>query len=197
MCMRNINSSQVIPCSIKWIAEVLIMVEEPLEDSKILQIIDAREQYDHYMPCFSLKQAARLLEQKCWDNQIPLWDLKARIPKAGICKTHWEKDIAHQKFSQENISTGKFRYSRPFTTTSIQLVRKKDWSHRRYIDYRALSCLPLRNKYPLPLISELLNKTRLGKWFTRLDLKNGYNLIKIAVGDGWKTACHSKERLFG
>ena len=52
------------------------------------------------------------------------------------------------------------------------------------------------NKYPLPLISELLNKTRGGKWFTRLDLKNGYNLIRIAAGDKWKTAFHTKQGLF-
>ena len=51
------------------------------------------------------------------------------------------------------------------------------------MDYRALNHLTILNKYPLLLISELLDKTRSGKWFTRLDLKNGYNLIRIAAGD--------------
>ena len=52
------------------------------------------------------------------------------------------------------------------------------------------------NKYPLPLINELLDKTRGGKWFTRLDLKNRYNLIRIAAGDEWKIAFHTKQGLF-
>ena len=52
------------------------------------------------------------------------------------------------------------------------------------------------NKYPLLLISELLNKTRSRKWFTRLDLKNRYNLIRIAAGDEWKTAFRTKQGLF-
>ena len=53
--------------------------------------------------------------------------------------------------------------------------------------------LTIPNKYPLPLISELLDKRRGGKWFTTLDLKNGYNLIRIAAGDKWKTALRTKQ----
>ena len=59
-----------------------------------------------------------------------------------------------------------------------------------------MNCLTIPNKYPLPLIGELLDKTRGGKWFTRLDLKNGYNLIRIAAGDEWKTAFCTKQGLF-
>ena len=64
------------------------------------------------------------------------------------------------------------------------------------MDYRALNCLTIANKYPLPLINELLNKTRGGKWFIRLDLKNDYNLIRIAAGYEWKTAFRIKQGLF-
>ena len=64
------------------------------------------------------------------------------------------------------------------------------------VDYRALNRLTIPNKYPLPLISELLDKTRGGKWFARLDLKNWYNLIRLAAGDEWKTAFRTKEGLF-
>ena len=44
-CLRNVNTGQVIPCSARWIPEVLIMEEEPLEDGEILLIIDASERY--------------------------------------------------------------------------------------------------------------------------------------------------------
>jgi len=67
---------------------------------------------------------------------------------------------------------------------------------RLCIDYRAPNRLTIPNRYPLPLFIELLEKTRGGKWFTRLDLKNGYNLIRIAVGDEWKTAFWTKKGLF-
>jgi len=75
-------------------------------------------------------------------------------------------------------------------------VHKKDGSLRICIDYWALNCLTIPNKYLLPLISELLDKTKGGIWFTRLDLKNGYNLIRIAIGDEWKTAFRTTKGLF-
>ena len=75
-------------------------------------------------------------------------------------------------------------------------VPKKDGSLRLCVDYRALNRLTIRNKYPLPLISELLDKTRGVKWFTRLDLKNGYNLMRIALADEWKTAFHTMLGLY-
>ena len=76
------------------------------------------------------------------------------------------------------------------------MVCKKDGSIRVCVDYRALNSLTIPNKYPQPLISELLDKTRDGKRFTRLDLKNGYNLIRIVAGDEWKTFFHTKQGLF-
>ena len=44
-CLRNVNNSRVIPCSLRWIPEVLIMEEEPLEDGEILVISDASKRY--------------------------------------------------------------------------------------------------------------------------------------------------------
>ena len=72
----------------------------------------------------------------------------------------------------------------------------KNGSLRLCVKYRALIHLIIPNKYLLPTISQLLNNTRSGKWFTRLDVKNGYNLMRITVGDEWKTAFHTKQVLF-
>ena len=47
-CLSNMNSGQVIPCSVRWIPEVFIMEEEPLEDAKILLSIDPSEKYSRY-----------------------------------------------------------------------------------------------------------------------------------------------------
>ena len=45
-------------------------------------------------------------------------------------------------------------------------------------------------------MSELLDNSRGGKWFTRLDLKNGFNLIRVAAGHEWKTPVCTKKGLF-
>ena len=70
------------------------MEEEPLEDGKILLIIDVSERHSRYAQCFSAEQAARLLEHKSWDHQIPLQDPNAKIPAAAIYKTTWVEDEA-------------------------------------------------------------------------------------------------------
>jgi hypothetical protein len=196
-CLRKVSSGLVVPCSVRMIPSVMTLdMEEPLEDGEIVLIIDASERYSRYAQCFSAEQAARLPEHKPWDHEIPLQDPKAKIPTGAIYKTTWEEDEALQRYLDENLPTAKIRRSRSATGAPILFVRKKDGSLRLCVDYRALNRLTVPNKYPLPLIAEMLDKTRGGKWFTKLDLKNGYNLIRIAPGDEWKTAFRTKKGLF-
>ena len=165
-------------------------------DGEIVLIIDASERYFRYATCVSSQQAARLCKHKPWDHEIPLQDPRAKIPTGAAYKTTWNKDEALQKYLDENLAIGKVRRSRSPTGAPILFVHKKDGSLRLVVDYRALNRLTIPNKYPLPLISELLDKTRGGTWFTRLDLKNGFNLIRVAAGHEWKTAFHTKKELF-
>jgi len=197
-CLRKDLSGLVIPCSIRWIPtiSVLDLDLEPLEDGEILWIIDASERYSRYAQCFSTEQKARLPDYKSWDNKIPLQDPKGKISTGAIYKTTWEEDKALQTYLRKNLPTGKVRQSRPAAGAPILFVKKKDGSWRLCVDYRALNSLTIPTKYPLPLISELLHKTRGAKWFNRLDLKDGYNLIRIAVGNEWKTAFRTKKHLF-
>jgi hypothetical protein len=56
------------------------------------------------------------------------------------------------------------------------------------VDYRGLNKITKKNRYPLPLISSLLDRLRTEKIFTKLDLCGAYNLLKICPGDEWKIA---------
>jgi len=95
-----------------------------------------------------------------------LQDPKAKIPTGVIYKTTWEGDEAIQTYLRENLPTGKVCRTCSAASVPILFVKKKDASLRLCIDYRALNYLTIPNQYPLPLISELLDKTRGGKWFT-------------------------------
>ena len=55
-------------------------------------------------------------------------------------------------------------------------------------DYRYLNSWMIRNNYPLPLISELVDKVGKAKYFTKFDLRWGYNNVWIKEGDEWKAA---------
>ena len=54
----------------------------------------------------------------------------------------------------------------------------------------------IKNRYPLPLIQELVDKLKGSKYFTKLDVQWGYNNVRIKEGDGWKTAFKTNRGLF-
>ena len=75
-------------------------------------------------------------------------------------------------------------------------VDKKDGKLRPCHDYRKLNEGTIKNAYPLPLISELIDQLKGAKYFTKLDVRWGYNNIRIKDGDQWKAAFKTKRGLF-
>jgi len=64
------------------------------------------------------------------------------------------------------------------------------------VDYRALNCITIPNRYPLPLMQELQDRVQRTQWFTKMDIKNGFHLIQMKEGDKWKTAFRNRYGLF-
>jgi len=91
---------------------------------------------------------------------------------------------------------GKIRRSSSPIDAPVLVVPGPDGRLRLCVDYRGLKKVTIKNRYPLPLMGEL--RCRLGKAtiFTKLDLKNGYYLIRIAEGQEWKTAFKSRYGLY-
>jgi hypothetical protein len=87
---------------------------------------------------------------------------------------------------------GWIRRSTSSAGAPILFVPKKDGSLRLCVDYRGLNQVTIRNSYPLPLISELLDRLRGASIFTKLDLRNAYHQIRIRPGDEWKTAFRTR-----
>ena len=75
-------------------------------------------------------------------------------------------------------------------------IKKKDGKLRPCQDYQYLNEWTIKNAYPLPLISELMDKIKDAKFFTKLDVHWGYNNIRIKDGDQWKAAFKMKKGLF-
>jgi len=70
----------------------------------------------------------------------------------------------------------------------VFFIKKKDSTLWLVQDYRALNAMTVKNKYPLPVISELINKLRGAKYFTKLDVRWGFNNVRMKEGDEWKAA---------
>ena len=75
-------------------------------------------------------------------------------------------------------------------------VDKKDGSLRPCQDYRYLNEGTVKNVYPLPLVQTLIDKLHGSTVFTKLDLRSGYNNVRIKDGDQWKAAFKCERGLF-
>ena len=75
-------------------------------------------------------------------------------------------------------------------------VKKKDGKLRPVQDYRKLNEMTVKNRYPLPLISELIDQLTGAKYFSKMDVRWGYNNIRIKDGDTWKAAFRTNRGLF-
>jgi hypothetical protein len=64
------------------------------------------------------------------------------------------------------------------------------------VDYEGLNKLTIKNQYPLPLISNLLDRVGSAKIYTKIDLRGAYNLVSIKEGDEWKIAFQTRYGLF-
>jgi hypothetical protein len=64
----------------------------------------------------------------------------------------------------------------------LLFVGKKDAILRPCVDYRGLNVVTILNRYPIPLISKILNRLGKAKIFTKIDLHNVYHLIRIKEG---------------
>jgi len=95
------------------------------------------------------------------------------------------------------LRTGKIRRSTSPAGSLILFVPKPNGKGLRLcVNYRALNRITIPNRYPLPLMQELQDWVQGARWFTKLNLKNGFNLIRIREGDEWKTAFRTRYGLY-
>ena len=79
------------------------------------------------------------------------------------------------------------RKSQSSAKYSILFILKSDESLKLCVDYRALNNIIVKNNYSLLLISELQNRLQRAQWFTKLDIFDVFNRIRIKEKDEWKT----------
>jgi len=154
------------------------------------------EEYHEFLDVFDEKEADRFPEERIWDHKIKLKD--GFVPKSfkNYNLTPIEQ-VELDKFLKENLEKGYIRPSQSPMASPFFFVSKKDAGKLRPCqDYRYLNEWTIKNAYPLPLISEIIDKLKGARYFTKLDVRWGYNNIRIKKGDEWKAAFKTNRGLY-
>ena len=135
---------------------------------------------------FNKKKFEKLPERREWDHEINLMDEAPKELNAkAYAMTLKEEEALNQwldkQLKAELIVESKSRYTAP-----CFYIPKKDGSLRLVQDYRKLNQVTIKDKMPLPLIGEVIDKLKETKYFNKLDLIWRYNNVRIKEGDDWK-----------
>ena len=154
---------------------------------------DIPAKYSEYLDVFAKKGTETLPpHDEKRDHAIDIEPGTNTLPHCRICKLS-ELELATLKaYIKTNLDKGFIQRSSSPAAAPILFVKKKDGGLRLCVDYRALNAVTIKNRYPLPLISEILDRVRNAKIYTKLDLRDAYHLIRIREGDEYKTAFRTR-----
>ena len=194
-----VNDSQFPTCSpvsIAISASGSIQSSEDIENSgSVSSAINANctvpVKYHDFLDVFSEVEANSLPTHGPHDHHIPI--VEGKSPPFGPIYSLSQTELeVLSDYLKENLKKGFIRPSTSPAGAPILFVKKKDGSLRLCVDYRGLNKVTIKNRYPLPLINELLDRLSSASIFTKLDIRNAYHRVRIAAGDEWKTAFRTR-----
>jgi len=145
------------------------------------------EDYHDFMDIFSKSKASKLADHRPYNLKITL-DEGTSPPYSPIYSLSQEELAALHKFIDENLATGLICPSCSPHGAPVLFIQKKDGSLRLCVDFQGLNRISKKDRYPLPLISDLLDTPLKERVYTKIDLQHTYHLVWISPGDEWKTA---------
>lgn len=167
---------------------------EDLAQASLLKEIPA--EYKEYESLFQEGPTNEALpEHQPWDHEIPLEP--GKVPPFGPLYQASEKELRVMKeYIDTNLAKGFIEESTSPCSCPGFFVPKAEDELRFVVDYRPVNAITIKDRYPLPLIKELTDRLNGARFFTSLDLRGAYNLIRMKKGEEWKTAFRTRYGLY-
>jgi hypothetical protein len=148
-----------------------------------------------YEEAFSEEMASVLADHGPHEMRIDIVEGK-KVPFGPLYSLSAPEAEVLRNYIEEYLARGWIRPSRSEAGAPILFAKKKDGGLRLCVDYRGLNTVTVKNRYPLPLIQESLERLGSAKIYSKLDLKEAYHRIRIKSGDEWKTAFRTRYGLY-
>jgi hypothetical protein len=138
----------------------------------------------------------RLPEHQLWDHAIEIIPESPETMRTKIYPMSLTEQQELNHFLEDNLRKGYIWPSKSPLSSPVFFIKKKDGKLCFVQDYRKLNEITVKNRYPLPLVSNIVSRLRGAKYFTKFDVCWGYNNIRIWEGDEWKAAFATNQGLF-
>jgi len=194
--LRSVNPT--IPGKEPIIAQIraTTSTELAIQAQQYTKKVEIPAEYQQFAKVFREEDSKRYPPKRAWDHAI---EFKKDAPDAIDCKVYpmnRVEDEAVQQFLKNELEKGYIRESKSPYASSFFFVRKKDGKLRPVQDYRKINAITIRNQYPLPLIADLIRDLSNAHIYTKLDVRWGYNNVRIREGDEKKAAFKTRYGLF-
>jgi len=153
------------------------------------------ERFHKWIKVFGKKQLERMPMRKVWDHVIDVKEgFVPRKDKVYLLSREEKEEV--REFVKEQLRKGYIWLSKSLQMAPVFFVGKKDGKKRMVQNYRYLNEWTIKNNYPHPLISDVLENIGMKKIFMKMDLRWGYNNVRIKEGDEWKAVFTMPEGSF-
>jgi hypothetical protein len=122
-----------------------------------------------------------------FDHQLPLKEGTTPFNIRPYRYSSVQKDIV-DGLVEEMMEKGWIQHSNSPFASPVVLVRKKGGQWRLCVDYRRLNQATIKDKFPIPLIDDLMDELGGSVIYSKLDLQSGYHQMRMAAGEEYKTA---------
>jgi len=152
-------------------------------------------EYHKFADVFSKTKAEILPPHRPYDLKINLEE-GAQPPVGPIYSLSASEQEALKEFIEENLNTGFIQPTSSLHGALVLFVKKKDGSLCLCVDFRGLNHISKKDRYLLPLISDLLDLPCKARVYLKIDLRHAYHLVCITDSDEWKTAFRTRYESF-
>ena len=164
------------------------LTQESVEREKEMILNQIPAAYNQYWKVFSEQASYRFPPEREEDHAIIL---KEGAPDKIDCKIYQqttEELEATRQFITESLAKGYITDSKSPYASALFYRKKKDGKLRPIMDYHILNKWTVRDNYPLPLITNIIERLQGKTLFSKFEIRWGYNTICIKEGDRWKAA---------